>query len=73
MKIKKLLALLLSISMVLSYAPGAAFAESHTDHTGYTAWTSTTTVPNTTGKYYLTNDVTVSAAKTVAAGSRTLY
>ena len=69
MKIKKLLALLLSISMVLSCAPGAVFAESHTDHTGYTAWTSTTTVPNTTGKYYLTNDVTVSAAKTVAAGA----
>ncbi len=36
-----------------------AITTEHADHTGYTKWTPTTSLPQTAGKYYLANNVTV--------------
>ena len=59
--IKQILAVLLSFVMVFGIVmiPEKKIkAEGHT-HSGYTAWTSSTSLP-TSGKYYLTKDVTLS-------------
>lgn len=75
MKIKKLLATAMTFVLILSYAPAITVsgetvrgAEGHFtdlghDHSGWTAWgdeaSEQTTVPMTSGKYYLTQDITV--------------
>ena len=76
-KTKKILALLLSLTLILSYVPMAHAAGEktycaygHTSHAGITcdaelitwsAWEETTSLP-TSGNYYLTGDVTISSA-----------
>ena len=66
LKIKRLLAVLVSLTMVLSYMPAPAMADGHGEHDGYTAWSDSTSLPVNAGKYYLTTDVTTSSQQKVA-------
>jgi len=49
-------------------APGMSEWHDHTTHEGWTAWTGTTGLPTTEGKYYLTADVTLTKEWTVPKG-----
>ncbi len=52
-------------------APGASALADHTNHDGWTNWgddeSEWTTLPTAAGKYYLTHDVTMTAAVTISA------
>ena len=79
---KRLIAWALTLALVLSAVPmtiaaePAAHSHSAAQHdcehcdasVTWTKWTSTTTLPNTTGHYYLSADVTLSDRTLVAAG-----
>ena len=79
---KRLIAWALTLALVLSAVPmtiaaePAAHSHSAAQHdcehcdasVTWTKWTSTTTLPNTTGHYYLCADVTLSDRTLVAAG-----
>lgn len=72
--IRKKLALLLSLCMVLGVFPVPVMAaEAHT-HEGYgndiefTAWEKTDSLPTTAGNYYLTSDVSISSTWVVSSG-----
>ena len=70
-KLRQPLSILLTLLMLLALLPAAAFAAdggdgtenpyAHEDHTGYTEWTDTGALPDEEGKYYLSNDITLSA------------
>lgn len=70
-KLRQPLSILLTLLMLLTLLPATAFATdgsdgtknpyAHEDHTGYTEWTNTGALPDTAGKYYLSNDITLSA------------
>ena len=70
-KLRQPLSILLTLLMLLALLPATAFAAdgsdgtenpyAHEDHTGYMEWTDTGALPDTAGKYYLSNDITLSA------------
>lgn len=70
-KLRQPLSILLTLLMLLALLPATAFAAdggdgaenpyAHEDHTDYTEWTNAGVLPNTAGKYYLSNDITLSA------------
>ena len=74
---KKATSILMVLALMLSLVPvlgGAALAEDSHDHDDilFTAWTATDCLPEEAGDYYLSADVTVSAAWTVPDGTTNL-
>ena len=74
---KRILAWVLVLALVFSLmplvsaeteAPGMSEWHDHTTHEGWTAWSGTTGLPTTAGKYYLTADVTLTKEWTVPSG-----
>ncbi|MBQ3145351.1 MAG: hypothetical protein IJB90_02060 [Clostridia bacterium] len=61
---KRLLSISLVVLMALMILPSISFA-----NTTYTEWTSTTTLPTTSGAYKLTSDVTITNQVTIGAWS----
>jgi len=61
---KRLLSITLVVLMALMILPSISFA-----NTTYTDWTSTTTLPTTSGAYKLTKDVTITNQATIGAWS----
>lgn len=76
---KRFLSLLLTMTMCLSWlttgalaADNTGAAESEHDHSAWTEWSSESELPDTSGNYYLSVDVTLSSAWIPPVGETTL-
>ena len=76
---KRILSLLLTVTMCLSWLTIGAFAanneeaeELEHDHSAWTEWSNENELPGTSGNYYLSVDVTLSSAWVPPVGETTL-
>lgn len=76
---KRILSLLLTVTMCLSWlttgalaADNTGVAESEHDHSAWTEWSNENELPGTSGNYYLSVDVTLSSAWIPPVGETTL-
>lgn len=76
---KRFLSLLLTVTMCLSWLTNGALAadntgvaESEHDHSAWTEWSNENELPDTSGNYYLSVDVTLSSAWVPPVGETTL-